>query len=154
MGEIRPGRDHVARQLALCGGQSEGQALRAAVGDTLFSAGAIALGLKEAISGRLKARDALGGPIAIMRMASQEAERGWEQLVQLMCNISLTLGLLNLLPVPMLDGATFVFCLVEGVRGRPLKLKVQAVLQNIGLTLILTLFAFTLVNDVLRWFHH
>ena len=130
-----------------------GQALRFAYSDTVFAAKAILLGLKETVLGHMKARDALGGPIAIMRMASQEAERGWEQLLQLMCNLSLTLGLMNLLPVPLLDGSTFLQCLIEGVRRKPLKLKTQTVLQNIGLTLLISLFAFTMVNDVLRWFH-
>jgi regulator of sigma E protease len=129
---------------------SAGLALRVAYEDVKFSAGAIVLGLRDAVLGRLSAKDSLGGPIAILRMASQEAEKGWERLMQLMCNISLTLGLMNLLPVPMLDGATFLQCLIEGVRGKPLKLKTQAVLQNIGLTLLVTLFAFTMVNDVWR----
>jgi regulator of sigma E protease len=132
---------------------SPGKALQAAFEDTVFSATAIVMGLRDALTGRLKAREALGGPIAIMRMASQQADKGWEPLLQLMCNISLTLGLMNLLPVPVLDGGTFLFCLIEGVRGKPLKLKAQAVLQNIGIALLMTLFAFTMVNDVMRWFH-
>ncbi len=132
---------------------SPGKALEAAFEDTVFSATAIVMGLRDALTGRLKPRDALGGPIAIMRMASQEAERGWESLVQLMCSISLTLGLMNLLPVPLLDGGTIVQCLIEGLRGKPLKLKAQAILQNIGIALLMTLFAFTMVNDVMRWFH-
>jgi regulator of sigma E protease len=132
---------------------SPAKALQAAFEDTVFSASAIVLGLRDAFTGRLKAREALGGPIAIMRMASQEAQKGWERLLQLMCNISLTLGLMNLLPVPVLDGGTFLFCLIEGVRGKPLKLKAQAFLQNIGIALLMSLFAFTMVNDVMRWFH-
>ena len=106
------------------------------------------------IQGRLGVRDSLGGPVAILRMASQEAARGWEDLLNLMCSISLTLGLMNLLPIPLLDGGTIVYCLIEGARGKPLRLKTQVVLQNIGLALIGSVFLFTLVNDLLRWTGH
>ncbi|HTA17293.1 MAG TPA: hypothetical protein VK786_06070, partial [bacterium] len=57
-------------------------------------------------------------------------------------------------PVPVLDGSTLLYCLVEGVRGRPLRLKTQIALQNVGLALIGSLFALTLVNDLLRWAGH
>ena len=129
-------------------------AAKVALIDTLSSATAIVLGLKEFVRGKLSARDTLGGPVAILRMASQEAERGWEDLLNLMLSISLTLGLMNLLPIPLLDGGTIVYCIIEGVRGKPLRLKTQVVLQNIGLALIGSLFLFTLVNDLLRWAGH
>jgi regulator of sigma E protease len=108
--------------------------------------------LWQLASGKLSARDSLGGPVAIVRMAHQQAEKGWEDLLQLACNISLILGIMNLLPVPLLDGGTLVLCVIEGIRGRPLPLKAQAVAQNIGLTLIGTLFIFTFANDLLRLF--
>jgi regulator of sigma E protease len=129
-------------------------AAKVALIDTLATGTAIVMGLKAFIAGKLSARDSLGGPVAILRMASQEAQRGWEDLLNLMCSISLTLGLMNLLPIPLLDGGTIVYCLVEGARGKPLRLKTQVVLQNIGLALIGSLFLFTLVNDLLRWAGH
>lgn len=129
-------------------------AAKAAVRDTAVSVAIIGMGLKQLIQGKLNARESLGGPIAIMRMAAQQAERGWEDLLNLMLNISLTLGILNLLPIPLLDGGTFVFCLIEGVRRKPLRLKTQVVAQNIGLAFIGSLFLFTIANDLLRWAGH
>jgi regulator of sigma E protease len=129
-------------------------AFNAALGDSFATAATIVLGLREFVRGKLSARDSLGGPVAILRMASQEAERGWEYLLGLMLQISLTLGLMNLLPIPLLDGGTILYCVIEGMRGKPLRLKTQTILQNIGITLIGTVFVFTLVNDLLRWTGH
>jgi regulator of sigma E protease len=126
-------------------------AFKAAAYDTVAMGLVIVIGLKDLFSGRVKAREALGGPVAILRMASQQAERGWDALVSLMCEISVMLGLMNLLPVPILDGGTVLLCLAEGVRGRPLKFKTQVLLQNIGFGLVGLLFALTLVNDLLHW---
>jgi regulator of sigma E protease len=127
------------------------RALESASVDTVALAMVVVVSIKEMLAGRVSARDSLGGPVAILRMASQEAERGWDSLLQMMCGISVTLGLMNLLPIPILDGSTAFFCVIEGIRGRPLRLKVQVLLQNFGLALIGCLFAYTLVNDLLRW---
>jgi RIP metalloprotease RseP len=129
-------------------------AAKAAAWETTATAYGILLGLKQLFAGQLKVRESLGGPVAILRMAAQQAERGWEELMGMMLQISLMLGIMNLLPIPMLDGGTFVFCVIEGIRGKPLRLKTQVVMQNIGLTLLLSLFAFTMVNDLLRWAGH
>jgi regulator of sigma E protease len=108
-------------------------------------------GLAQLVKGKLKLRESLGGPVAILRMAAQQAERGWEDLFQLMLNISLTVGLLNLLPIPLLDGGTFTLCVVEGLRRKPVPLKWQAIFQKVGLALLGSLFLFTFANDLLRW---
>lgn len=129
-------------------------AFKAATWDTVTGTVVIFMGLKQLVMGKLSARDSLGGPVAIMRMAAQQAERGWEDLLHLMMNISLTLGIMNLLPIPLLDGGTFLFCLIEGVRRKPLRLKTQMIAQNFGLALIGSLFLFTIANDLLRWAGH
>jgi regulator of sigma E protease len=129
---------------------SVGGSLKAAVFDTAAATAGIVLSFAEFIKGRLSVRESLGGPVAILRMAAQQADKGWEDLLQLMLQISLTLGIMNLLPIPLLDGGTFVFCLVEGLRGRPLKLKTQVFFQNMGLAVIGSLFIFITVNDLLR----
>jgi regulator of sigma E protease len=133
---------------------SAGPALEFAVADTVGMGLVVVVEVKEMVFGHISARDSLGGPVAILRMASQQAEQGWDKLVSMMCGISVMLGLLNLLPIPLLDGFTFLFCLVEAVRGRPLRLKTQTVLQNIGLAMIGSLFTLTFVNDLLRWAGH
>ena len=130
------------------------ESLEFAAVDTLDMGLVVFISVKGMLFGHVSARDSLGGPVAILRMASQQAKRGWDDLVELMCSISVMLGLMNLLPVPVLDGSTLLYCLVEGVRGRPLRLKTQIALQNVGLALIGSLFALTLVNDLLRWAGH
>ncbi len=128
-----------------------GEALRWAFSDTVGMGLAVAVSVKALVLGEVGARESLGGPVAILRMASQQAKRGWDDLVRMMCGISMMLGLMNLLPIPLLDGFSLLFCLVEGARGRPLRLKTQVALQNVGLALIGGLFALTFVNDLLRW---
>ena len=130
------------------------QAFFAAVDDTRVGIFIIVFGVKETVLGRIKAKDALGGPIAIMRMAKQQADKGWDDLFNLMVNISLTLGLMNLLPIPILDGGTLVFCAIEGLMRKPVKLKTQAAFQNVGMALLMGLLAFTLINDISRLFTH
>ncbi|MGH7442785.1 MAG: RIP metalloprotease RseP, partial [bacterium] len=106
---------------------SPGRALEWAGEDTLALGFAVVVSVKALVLGEVSARDSLGGPVAILRMASQQAKRGLDDLVQMMCGISMMLGLMNLLPVPILDGFTLLFCVVEGVRGRPLRLKTQVI---------------------------
>jgi regulator of sigma E protease len=130
-------------------GPAEG--LKEAFADTVTTAVVIVMGIEEMVRGKLSARDNLGGPVAILRMASQVAERGWQDLLNLMCQLSLTLGLMNLLPVPVLDGGTIVTCLIEGLRRKPLRLKTQIAIQNVGVALIGSLFLFITANDLLRW---
>jgi regulator of sigma E protease len=111
----------------------------------------VAMSLRELFRGKINVRESLGGPIAIMRMAAQQAKRGWEDLLNLMLGISVTLGIMNLLPIPLLDGGTFVFCVIEGVRRKPMRLKTQIALQNAGFAVIGSLFIFITVNDLIRW---
>jgi regulator of sigma E protease len=129
-------------------------AAKEAFQDTVYTAVVIVMGVEEMVRGKLSARDNLGGPVAILRMASQVAERGWQDLLNLMCQLSLTLGLMNLLPLPVLDGGTIVTCLIEGLRRKPLRLKTQIAIQNVGVALIGSLFIFITANDLLRWAGH
>jgi len=129
-------------------------AAKVALADTVNTAAVIVLGIVEMVRGKISAKDNLGGPVAILRMASQVAERGWQDLLNLMCQLSLTLGLMNLLPLPVLDGGTIVTCLIEGLRRKPLRLKTQIAIQNVGVALIGSLFIFITANDLLRWAGH
>ncbi|HTB34009.1 MAG TPA: RIP metalloprotease RseP [bacterium] len=130
------------------------EAGKAALEDTVNTAAVIVLGVVEMVRGKISAKDNLGGPVAILRMASQVAEHGWQDLLNLMCQLSLTLGLMNLLPVPVLDGGTIVTCLIEGLRRKPLRLKTQIAIQNVGVALIGSLFIFITANDLWRWMGH
>ncbi len=92
----------------------------------------------------------LGGPIRIAQIAGQQLEAGWMNLVYFMGLLSINLGILNLLPVPVLDGGHLVFLTVEAIRRRPLSPQVMEVSQRIGMALLGTLMLFVFYNDIFR----
>jgi regulator of sigma E protease len=90
----------------------------------------------------------LGGPIQIAQASAAAAKYGLAEFLYFMVFLSIQLGILNLMPIPILDGGQILFCLIEGVIRRPVPAKVRGVAQYIGLALLLTLFAFITVNDI------
>ena len=92
--------------------------------------------------------DDLGGPIQIAKMSGQKAEQGVVAIVWFMAVLSINLGLINLFPVPMLDGGHLLFYLIEAVRGRPLSEKVQEYGFRVGISMILMLMLFATWNDL------
>lgn len=96
--------------------------------------------------------DQVGGPIMIAQMVGEQAEAGLAGLLALSALISINLGILNLLPIPMLDGGTIVFCLWEIVFRRPLPPKVQEWAMRVGLALLIALMLLATFNDVWRIF--
>ena len=94
--------------------------------------------------------DTVGGPILIVQMAGEQASRGVLNFFVFMAIININLGVLNLLPIPILDGGHLMFLGIEAIRRRPLNEKVIAISQRIGLALLLTLMAVVLYNDVMR----
>lgn len=101
------------------------------------------------ITGRESA-DQLGGPIRVAQVSGQMATLGVLALVQLAAVLSVSIGLLNLMPVPMLDGGHLAFYAIEAVRGRPLGEGAQEVAFRIGLAMVLMLMIFATWNDVSR----
>ncbi len=96
--------------------------------------------------------DTIGGPVMIFQLAGKQAEAGMTNFFTFMALISINLAILNLLPIPILDGGHIFFMAIEAVRGRPLSEKFLLVSQKIGLALIISLMAFALYNDFLRIF--
>ncbi len=94
--------------------------------------------------------DELGGPIRIAQMSGQAAELGLLTMIHFAAMLSINLGLINLFPVPMLDGGHLLFYAIEAVRGRPLGERAQEYGFRIGLALVLTLMVFVTWNDLLR----
>ncbi len=92
----------------------------------------------------------LGGPIRIAEIAGQQLEAGWMNLLYFMGLLSINLGILNLLPVPVLDGGHLVFLTIEGVRGRPLSDRAMEMAQRVGIALLGTLMLFVFYNDIFR----
>jgi regulator of sigma E protease len=95
-----------------------------------------------------KSANQLGGPIRIAQMSGQVAGFGFVPLVQFAAVLSVSIGLLNLFPVPLLDGGHLLFYLIEGIRGRPLSEKAQEVGFRIGLAIVLMLMVFATFNDI------
>ncbi|MBA3008014.1 MAG: RIP metalloprotease RseP [Proteobacteria bacterium] len=94
----------------------------------------------------------LGGPILIAQLAGQQMAAGWIHLVYFIALLSVNLGILNLLPIPVLDGGHLVFLGVEAVRRRPLSERVQIVAQQVGMALLGSLMLFVFYNDLVRIF--
>jgi regulator of sigma E protease len=92
----------------------------------------------------------LGGPIRIAEIAGQQLEAGWMNLLYFMGLLSVNLGILNLLPVPVLDGGHLVFLTIEAIRGKPLSEKIMEVSQKVGIALLATLMLFVFYNDIFR----
>ncbi len=92
----------------------------------------------------------LGGPILIAQLAGQQMKAGWMNLAYFMGLLSVNLGILNLFPIPILDGGHLLFFAVEGIMRRPLSMKTRELLQQIGLVLIISLMFFVFYNDIMR----
>ena len=104
-------------------------------------------GIGEMLVGARSARE-LGGPIRIAEVSGQAASLGIAPLVNLMALLSVSLGLLNLFPIPLLDGGHLVFYAAEAIRGRPLPPRAQEYGFRAGFAVLVTLFLFASWNDI------
>lgn len=102
--------------------------------------------LANVVTGRMKA-DQIGGPIRVAQASGQMATLGVAALLQLAAVLSVSIGLLNLMPVPVLDGGHLMFYAVEALRGRPVGPRTQEIAFRIGMALILMLTVFATWND-------
>jgi regulator of sigma E protease len=107
--------------------------------------------LGKMISGQISGKN-LSGPVGIAKDAGTVAKRGFIATLSFMAIISISLGVLNLFPIPIVDGGQIVFVLVEKLIGRPLPEKVQIVFQQFGIGALLFLMLFALYNDLIRIF--
>jgi regulator of sigma E protease len=104
----------------------------------------------ELVGGGLSPRD-LGGPLMIYQITTDAARLGYWWLLELTAFISVNLFIFNLLPLPVLDGGLLVFLTVEGVRRKPLDVRIAERIQKVGLVLIIGLMLYVTYNDILRW---
>jgi len=95
----------------------------------------------------------IGGPILIAQIAGQQMKAGWLNLIYFICLLSVNLGILNLLPIPVLDGGHLAFLTIEGLRRKPMNERAQIVAQQVGIGLLGTLMVFVFYNDIVRLFH-
>jgi regulator of sigma E protease len=97
-----------------------------------------------------EAADQLGGPIRIAQVSGQVASAGFVALMHLTAVLSVSIGLLNLFPIPLLDGGHLLFYGIEAIRGRPLSERAQEVGFRIGLAIVVMLMIFATFNDILH----
>ncbi len=115
-----------------------------------WSASAMVLkGLVLMLQGRVSPKE-LGGPIAIARAAGQQARAGLRYFLSMLAFLSVNLAVLNLLPIPALDGGHLAFFAIEGLMRRPLGQRHREIAQQVGLLLLITLMVFVFYNDIHR----
>jgi regulator of sigma E protease len=107
--------------------------------------------LYRMVTGRESA-DQLGGPVGIALMSGEAAKLGFDVLIRWVAAISVSIGLLNLFPIPLLDGGHLLFYGLEGLRGRPLSERTQEIGFRIGFAIVLMLLVFATYNDIPRLF--
>ncbi len=110
------------------------------------------LSIGKMVQGTISAKDNLGGPIQIAKMAGDFYREGFPAFMSFMAFLSVSLGLLNLFPIPVLDGGHILFFTVELIAGRPVNLKVREIAQQVGLGLLLLLMGFAFYNDIMKLF--
>ena len=106
--------------------------------------------VKLVVRGERSFKDAFGGPIMIAKMARDSAREGESNFIIFLAFISLNLGLINLLPVPVLDGGHIVFLLIEAVIRRPVPDKAKLIIQQVGMVILLAFMLFVIFNDISR----
>jgi regulator of sigma E protease len=119
----------------------------AAVSKTVDSVQTMLTALGQVISGR-RSLSELGGPLKIAQVSGQQASLGWLPFFWFMTIVSINLGFINLLPIPLLDGGHLLFYLIEGVRRKPLRPEAQEWAFRTGLAVLLALMIFVTFNDL------
>jgi len=125
-------------------------ALTNAVNRTGDTIGTMVSGFWSILSGRTPG-ESVGGPLMMYRVASVSGHQGWETFLLMMALISVNLGLINLLPIPVLDGGHLLLFAVEAVRRRPLSLRARERIQLVGLAVVGLITVLALRNDVVRF---
>ena len=105
--------------------------------------------LGQLVTGK-RSTEELKGPVGIAQMSGQAADAGLNSVLWFIALLSANLGLVNLLPIPMLDGGHLLYYGVEAVRGKPLADKIQEYGYKFGLVVLLSLMAFTIINDIVQ----
>ena len=128
------------------------EAIPAAIGKTLEFSWLTLKMIGKMLIGEASVKN-LSGPISIAQYAGQSAALGMSYFLKFLAIVSISLGVLNLLPIPVLDGGHLLFYVIEGVRGRPLSDQTIALAQQIGIAILLALMALAFFLDIQRLFH-
>jgi regulator of sigma E protease len=109
------------------------------------------IGIVKIIQRVIPAKE-IGSPIMIAKLAGEQARKGILSLALFTAIISINLGLINLFPIPILDGGHFLFLGLEAILRRPLSIKKMEIAQQVGLIFIIFLMLFAIYNDLIRYF--
>jgi regulator of sigma E protease len=120
---------------------------------TFFVVETLVRGVARMVQGRISSKE-IGGPILIVQAAAQQAQEGIESLARFLAFISINLGVLNLLPIPILDGGHLLFFAVEAVMRRPLEARHRMIAQQVGFAILVCLMLFAVYNDITRNLSH
>jgi regulator of sigma E protease len=119
--------------------------------DTGVSVAMNVMGFVRIFQGKVKPTEAIGGPLMIADIAGKSAKKGWKYFVQMMAFLTTLLGLVNLLPIPILDGGHIAFILIEAVLRRPVSLKARVRATYVGFAILAGIMIFAFGNDILRY---
>jgi regulator of sigma E protease len=125
------------------------QAMGQGIADTWYMTVLTVTGLWKLISGQIDSSN-IGGPLQIAAEAGRQAQHGLAAVARFTAIISVNLAILNLLPVPILDGGHLFFFMIEAVLGRPLSVKKRETAQQVGFVLLMLLMGYALYNDLVR----
>ena len=126
------------------------EAVSLGLDETWVSSITIVTSLKRIFTGRENLRDNLGGPVAVAKVTKEAADAGPLFFWRIVAMLSITLAIMNILPIPALDGGHLVFLIYEGLTRREPSLKVRMWLQQVGMVLLLVFMTFLVFNDILR----
>ena len=119
----------------------------------VYASGAILSALKDLVTTGA-GLDQTAGPVGVVRLVSEETQAGgFSSYIQLMVLISINLGLMNLLPIPGLDGSRLVFGVIEAIRGKPVPQKIEGTIHLCGMALLFAVLIFFTFRDVAGLFH-
>ncbi|BFM12264.1 sigma E protease regulator RseP [Simiduia litorea] len=125
------------------------QGLMVGVEKTWETSGFVLLSLKKLLVGEISTKN-LSGPITIAKVAGDSARAGWAYYVGFLALLSVSLGVFNLLPIPVLDGGHLLYYLVELVKGSPVPEKIQMAGYQVGLLVVLSVMVLAFYNDIMR----
>ncbi len=128
------------------------QAAVRAVSDTYAMVSLTILSVVKMVTGTVSA-DNLGGPIMIAKMAGDQAKAGLEHFIWFIALISVNLGIINLFPIPVLDGGHLLFLSIEAIKGSPVSIQVRQKMVQFGAAVLMTLIIFVFYNDIVKLFN-
>ncbi len=126
------------------------EAVTGGISDTWRQTRLVAVGLARIFTGQENFRANIGGPIAIAKATKEAADQGAAFFWQIVALLSITLAIINILPIPALDGGHLVFLIYEGIVRKEPSLRFRMISQQIGMAILLAFMAFVIFNDILK----